>query len=470
MLRKVFLDELPRNKSRIDWCNSVGMKVKFVYDDIEGEIEILDKLNNDTLLIGYRNKKYEIRTTTFRYGKIGNLLGIKTKEYRFNINTRIKDEKRDIVIIDREYRERKRIKNKKTYIETEKWYKYKCNICSNENWIREHSLMKQGCNVCCKSSQKTLKGYNDIATTHPNLIKYFYNEEDAFKYTFGSKRKVKFRCLNCNSISSHIIKDYLKSVINENNICPNCGDGFSYPNKFMYNLLSQTNIEFISEYSPEWLKRKRFDFYIPSKNLIIEMDGGLGHGNSTHSKSSYTINELAEVDKWKDEQAKIHNLKVIRIDCNYKDITNRFDYIKNSILKINLLNNLNIKNIDWEKVKKNCLKSIVKEICEYKNTHENVTLEELSRIFNIGKTTCCRYLNQGRTLGYCTYDKDIYVNSKKKKVEVFKDNVSLGIFDSLIDLERNSIELFGTLLNRKSIRSVCNGERETYKGFTFKYV
>ena len=59
MLRKVFLDELPRNKSRIDWCNSVGMKVKFVYDDIEGEIEILDKLNNDTLLIGYRNKKYE---------------------------------------------------------------------------------------------------------------------------------------------------------------------------------------------------------------------------------------------------------------------------------------------------------------------------------------------------------------------------------------------------------------------------
>ena len=35
------------------------------------------------------NKKYEIRTTTFRYGKIGNLLGIKTKEVVVRLSARI---------------------------------------------------------------------------------------------------------------------------------------------------------------------------------------------------------------------------------------------------------------------------------------------------------------------------------------------------------------------------------------------
>ena len=58
MLRKVFLDELPRNKSTIDWCNSVGMKVKFVYDDIEGEIEIKEIINRLKIVAIYNDKEY----------------------------------------------------------------------------------------------------------------------------------------------------------------------------------------------------------------------------------------------------------------------------------------------------------------------------------------------------------------------------------------------------------------------------
>ena len=49
-IRKVDLSELPRkegfgiNKGKmlIDWKTSIGYKVSFVYDEIEGEIEILD--------------------------------------------------------------------------------------------------------------------------------------------------------------------------------------------------------------------------------------------------------------------------------------------------------------------------------------------------------------------------------------------------------------------------------------------
>jgi len=41
-LKKIFLDILPKNNKRIDWKNSIGYKVRFIYDDIEGEVEIID--------------------------------------------------------------------------------------------------------------------------------------------------------------------------------------------------------------------------------------------------------------------------------------------------------------------------------------------------------------------------------------------------------------------------------------------
>ena len=41
-MRKVFLDELPRKNKNINWKQSVGYVVKFIYDDIEGGVEIID--------------------------------------------------------------------------------------------------------------------------------------------------------------------------------------------------------------------------------------------------------------------------------------------------------------------------------------------------------------------------------------------------------------------------------------------
>ena len=36
-MRKIFLEELPRHGKYIDWKSSIGYKVKFIYDDIEGD-------------------------------------------------------------------------------------------------------------------------------------------------------------------------------------------------------------------------------------------------------------------------------------------------------------------------------------------------------------------------------------------------------------------------------------------------
>ena len=71
----------------------------------------------------------------------------------------------------------------------------------------------------------------------------------------------------------------------------------------MYNVLKQVGVRFETQYSPDYLKNKRSDFYLPEYRLVIEMDGELGHeGGITHSKSKRTLEELIAIDKWKDEQ------------------------------------------------------------------------------------------------------------------------------------------------------------------------
>lgn len=57
-MRKIFLDDLPRTYKGVDWKNSVGNKVKFIYDDIEGEIEIIDYMKGKKSMIKIRYKEY----------------------------------------------------------------------------------------------------------------------------------------------------------------------------------------------------------------------------------------------------------------------------------------------------------------------------------------------------------------------------------------------------------------------------
>ena len=41
-------------KGRINWRKTVGYKVKFVYEDLSGEIEIVDRVDNGYLLLKYK--------------------------------------------------------------------------------------------------------------------------------------------------------------------------------------------------------------------------------------------------------------------------------------------------------------------------------------------------------------------------------------------------------------------------------
>jgi len=250
----------------------------------------------------------------------------------------------------------------------------------------------------------------------------------------------------------------------------------------MRELLTQLDIIFEMEYNPEWIKPRRYDFYIPSLNIIIEMDGGLGHGNSDNKMSGQTSNESQSIDDFKDKQAILYGIeKPIRIDCDYNH-EDRFGYIKNSVLTNNKLNTiLDLNKIDFDKCNEFALSNLVKIACELKRNNPNMTCNDIAKVMGYCSVTIGKWLKEGNGM-WCNYDSKEELekshklnrirvrNSLSKQVEIFKDGFSLGIFESGSELERCSEELFNVRLTSGGISSVCLGKTKQHKGYTFRYI
>ena len=501
MNNKVFLDDLPkRGTKQIDWSNAVDTYVKAIYNDEEYMIYIKNyDGKTKTLKILWENKEEYIKINYFARCQLGKILGKKTSEFKIELGELPKiddNDKRDLIITDRKYTVIKDIKYKR--------YKYKCNKCGfdcgkhyakgeliEEYWITEGHLMEgNGC-ACC-SNQIVVPHINSIISREDTMwmVNYFqgktYEEkyDKAKRYTSQSTQKVFLQCCDCKRI-----KDKPSKIIDlyyNHSITCLCHDGFSFPFKYMYNVLKQLNIEFETEYSPKYLKKnengkisqKRSDFYLHRYNLVIETDGGLGHkGGRIHSKSNKTIEELVEIDIWKDEQHLKHGVKTIRINCFESDM----DYIKNNILKSKLINYFDFSKIDWNKANEFAwFSNLKKEICEYWNNREEwETTVDLAKRFSMDRTTITKYLNKGTELwDWCNYDGkqeqskncSSISDYNKKPVEIFKGKVSLGEFTSATDLSNQSKELFGIKLHQTKISAVANRTRPHHKGFTFRYI
>lgn len=124
MNKQIDLSNIPTRGKLKDWKNSIGCKCSFIYEDISGEIEII-YYTYKKITIKYNDRTDTILTDSLISCSIGNLLGIRTNDFKIEIGTNFKDDKRDITIIDREYRtDTKGVKRK--------WYKYKCKNKNNQ--------------------------------------------------------------------------------------------------------------------------------------------------------------------------------------------------------------------------------------------------------------------------------------------------------------------------------------------------
>lgn len=480
-MRKVFLDDLPKYangtyKGKIDWGSYIGY-VNFIYDDISGKIKIINYNKKGSILtVKYNNYETNIKTGHFSKGILGKILGEEAMSFVVDIGQTFKDNRRDLTIIDR-----KRIRDKKGKIRTV--YKYRCNTCGfncgehyknggylREHWVRESNLLTQGrgCACCCSTPQIVVTSINSLFITDMWMIDLGVDKEEAKKFTKSSSKKIKCKCPHC---GKELYKPIHNIYQSKSTGCT-CGDGFSYPEKFMYSVLKQLGVEFETQYSPNWIKPKKYDFYIPSLNMIIETHGLQHYESRSRGRS---LEEEQENDRIKKELALSNGIeRYIELDCRRSDM----DLIKGSILNNELSELFNINVINWAKCEEYAMKSnIVKEVCNYwKNKKEWETTKDLESEFEVCKPAIVRYLKQGAKLGWCEYDakeemrKSAFKNRISKPIKIFNNGELLGEFEEISKLSDKSEELFGVKLLSNSIISVCKGRRLQYKGFTFQYI
>ena len=353
-----------------------------------------------------------------------------------------------------------------------KIYRYHCNKCGWENgWIRETDLTKgNGCSCCY--GRTVVEGINDIPSTAQWMVKYFqggYNE--AKLYTKSSNKSIYPICPECGRIKHQLMK--INNIYTNHGInC--CNDSMSYPEKFMHSFLTQLKIDYIYQLSNKtyrWIGDYRYDFYIPSLSMIIETNGRQHYSNVNCWNN--TLFRQNKIDQNKKNLAIKNNIKeYIIIDATYS----KMNWIMNSIKKSKISRLININNIDWNKCHEDALQNIVKLVCNYKKTNPTLSTYDIAKIYKLSPVTIARYLKNGTILGWCKYDpkieKEIAIrkNKRSKKIEVFRNKKSCGIFNSYTEFANLSKDLFGIKCYTCDIYNVLSGRYNSVKGFSFRNV
>lgn len=248
-----------------------------------------------------------------------------------------------------------------------------------------------GCPYCF-GFQEVLIGFNDMWTTNPDLARLLANPEDGYKYRQSSSVRLDWKCLECDTI----IRDRVIGSINLRGLsCPLCSDSISTPEKVMYCLLKEMNIEFEMQKRFSWLDNRYYDFYLTDYNTIIEMHG-IQHYEKTWKGKS--LDEQKKVDKIKRESALGNGIGYyIEIDARESD----YNFIKNNIINSVLSKILSTKEVSWEKVFLKCAQSLNKKILELWN--EGYSVKDISEETKIGIATVRRALLKFEAAGKCNY-------------------------------------------------------------------
>lgn len=351
------------------------------------------------------------------------------------------------------------------YINAHTKIKHKCRKCQYV-WepTPDYLVCGGGCPVCAGKAIGLPPEYkNSIFTSQfRELFELYITEEQMKQYTPYSNQKIDMVCPDC---GRH--KKLAPHVLIGNGLGCTCSDGQTYPNKFVYSILNQLGIEYEHEYSPEWIKPKRYDIYIPSLNCIIE-----NHGAQHYKECAYTQRTLEaeqENDSYKKDMALRYGVqKYIIIDCQESTM----EYIKTSIINSELYSLLNCDNVDWNQCNVFATSNLVKEAARL--WEDGLRTKEIAQRLHVATGTACKYLMRAKALNWCTYttqeakrrgiEANSGVNNKKSllTVQLSLDNKLIHIWPAESVAKRT--------LGIRNISPCCQGVRNQAGGYNWKHL
>lgn len=417
------------NKKQNRWEKCYKTPCEFEYKDTKGIMYITylrKKMTGNkkvsVLLVEFEEFSQEMVPSMIIKCSFGGLLGYKTTEYKYNIGDIVNGSK---VI------EQIRIYDK--YSST-KAYKMLCLETKGLFEMRESNL---------KNGQKSpyLRGYKvnegNSLSNEPHVLNYLKNKEVAKTLHRKSGKKVEVLCKKCGYEKEIVVHDLVKYGFS----CPFCTEGISFPERFMASLLKINNIHYEFQKSFVDLPRKRFDFYLPELNVVIEMNGKQHYKDVPYFKNNRTF----ESDSIKQKYCRLNNIGYIPINCSVSS----FDFIIHNIKKTDLeflMINITKKQISDEMTRTFVNENIKDIIKDYEKGDSYRTLIKRYNLKN--KSHLIAILKR---MGVYTYRDGGKLNSKK----IICIN-NKRVFESV----REAMNYAG--LNSSShIVQVCKGKRNT---------
>ncbi len=204
------------------------------------------------------------------------------------------------------------------------------------------------CPVCCNKIIEP--GFNDLATTHPHLLKEWDYEKNTDispqEVTYGSDKKVWWICKKGHS---------WKAVISSRSIgkgCPEC------LKETQTSLTEKAFTYYLSKYFDDIeenvhlpnFNRRELDIYIPSLKLAVEYDGHNWHRNIKNDifKDNLCKERGITLVRIREDGCPTYETNAYLISCprNHGNILLLKDSINELFTLINKLYNLNLKKID----------------------------------------------------------------------------------------------------------------------------
>ena len=312
---------------------------------------------------------------------------------------------------------------------------FRCKKCGFEDSSRADNLFRPILCKNCEGYRNIRYGVNDFYTLFPNFAICMEDQWLAHRIGSRSHKKVWFVCPNCNTRIFTRIVDVARRGLS----CPSCSSGRSYPNRLMFNILQSIKIPFCNEFHDSWTESYFYDFMfeLNDQKYIIEMDGAFHFRNIP--SIGVSAHNASLTDSKKDGLAKCNGFEVIRINCDYTSINERYTYIKNNIINSKLSSIIDLSTIDFDECDRLSQKSDFLRICEmYDNeTHD---IHKISDMIGISYQGVIEHLKHGEEIGCTTYNhKDALAEREEwRKKKLAKTNSCLlycvetnEIFDSI---------------------------------------
>lgn len=177
------------------------------------------------------------------------------------------------------------------------------------------------CPYC--SNHRILEGYNDLATTTPELLKEWDSVKNVIQPTevgSGSAQKVWWKCDKGHEWEARVVdRTYYKTD------CPYCvrARDSSKPEKELLQYLKKTQLNIIPN-DRSVLNGRGLDLYVPEKHIAIEYNGLYWHSEATGKEKEYHYQKWVEcrnkgiqlITVWEDDW--LRNPELVKTMLAYK--------------------------------------------------------------------------------------------------------------------------------------------------------